>query len=163
MIRRASLRCLFIAAALLITSPRRGESGQLAHATTAAALARSADTIVLCACDAGVSSWNDTPRIIVTRHQCRVEQAFKGQPADMITVQVLGGRVGDVAMGSSATVSLAPGGDVVLMLRHSQFGPYHVVAGGADGVLPVSPAPQRTVRGMSLPDFARWVATEAAR
>lgn len=144
-------------------STRPAAGGQQSTAASTAALARSADTIVLGSCDAGVSSWSDDSRVIVTRHLCHVEQAFKGQPSDTLTVQVLGGRVGDIEMGSSASISLSPGADVVLLLRRSQFGSYHVVAGGADGVLSVSAAPQRTVRGMSLSDFAHWVAAEAAQ
>ena len=159
---RSRFLTMFAGAVVLVAAAGRSEGGELAPPASAAALVRDADAVVLCACDAGVSSWNDSPHIIVTRHSCRVEQAFKGQPADTVTVQVLGGRVGDVTMGSSASVSLASGADVVLMLRRSQFGAYQVIAGGSDGVLPVSKTPQRTVRGMSLPDFARWV-SEAAR
>jgi hypothetical protein len=122
------------------------------------ALARTADAVVLTSCDDGVSQWTGDPAIIVTRHQCRVEQAFKGRPGDSVTVQVLGGRVGDVTMDASAGSSVPAGVDAVLLLRRSHFGNYYVIAGGAAGVLPVTGARERrTVSGMSLDAFSRLV------
>ncbi|HVN84107.1 MAG TPA: hypothetical protein VMW17_04590 [Candidatus Binatia bacterium] len=135
---------------------------QQARPAAVADLARSADTIVLTACDAGASRWLDEPHIIVTAHSCHVERAFKGQTDQVVTVQVLGGTVGTTGMISSGSVSLTAGADLVLMLQRSRFGDYYVVAGGAGGVLPVARrVGQRTVRGMSLDDFSHWVDAEA--
>ena len=144
---------------VLLVHPARGQQARLA---AVADLARAADAIVLTTCDAGESRWTGEPPIIVTAHQCRVERAFKGQPEQVVTVQVLGGTVGTAGMASSASVSLAAGADTVLLLRRSQFGNYYVISGGAGGALPVvRRAQQRTVRGMSLDDFGRWVNVEA--
>jgi hypothetical protein len=149
--------------ALLPAVTRRAVAGQARRAAAPVAVARSAEMIVLGNCEVGTSLWTGDPPIIVTQHQCHVERTFKGGPAETVTVQVLGGRVGDVTMDSSASVRLTPGADVVLLLRHSQFGPYAVVAGGARGVLPVvRTAQQRSVHGMSLADFGSWVSAEAA-
>jgi hypothetical protein len=121
-------------------------------------LARTADAIVLTSCDSDGAAWSGDPPIIVTRYRCRVERAFKGQAADPVMVQVLGGRMGKVSMDASAGAKLTPGTSMVLMLRRSQFGPYYVVAGGTSGALPVTgPLGKRRVRGMALDDFARWV------
>ncbi|MBI1815218.1 MAG: hypothetical protein HYR72_09595 [Deltaproteobacteria bacterium] len=122
------------------------------------ALVRSADAVALSRCDRGVSSWSGDPPIIVTRQQCRVVRAFKGQPAEQISVQTLGGQVGDVSMSASAGAAIAPDTDAVLLLRRSEFGAYYVVNGGAAGALSVAggyTAP--TVDGRSFDDFARWV------
>lgn len=154
---RMSRRAL-LGVALLMLAPAApaAENGRAADISTPA-LVRSADAIVLAACEGGTSSWIDEPHIIVTRYDCRVEQSFKGQTDATLTVQVLGGTVGDVTMDSSASVSVAPDADLVLLLRRSQFGSHYVINGGASGVLPVSSDPQRKIHGMPLADFAHWV------
>ena len=121
-------------------------------------LARVADTVVLTRCDTGASAWTGDPPIIVTRHQCRVARVFRGQPAEAVTVQVLGGRVGDVSMAASAGGALTADADMVLLLQRSEFGPYYVITGGASGALVVSGGPAHpAVAGMTLDEFARLV------
>jgi hypothetical protein len=125
---------------------------------TLASLVRNAEAVVLARCDPSASEWDGDPPIIVTRHHCRIEQAFKGDPGTTVTVQTLGGRVGDVTMTASAGATLAGDAAFVLLLQRSAFGDYFVVAGGADGALRVSGAyAQRAVAGMPLETFGRWV------
>jgi hypothetical protein len=147
---------LLLPLVLALAAP--GWAGQSASTDSVLGLAQTADAIVLTSCDDGASRWTGDPPIIVTRHQCRVERAFKGQPGDTISVQVLGGRVGDVTMNASTGLSVGPGVDAVLLLRRSEFGPYYVIAGGSAGVLPVTGARERrSVQGMSLEAFGHWV------
>jgi len=118
-------------------------------------LLRAADAVVLAHCDAGVSAWEGSPPIIVTRHQCAVERLFRGAAASSVTVAVLGGQVGGVGMQASAGATMTAA-DSVLLLRHSAFDDYFVIAGGTAGQLPVTTvAGERRVRGMSLDAFAR--------
>jgi len=147
----------FMLALVVVSGASRVYAGQQ-HVADLSALVRSADAVVLSRCDTPTSSWTGDPPIIVTRHACRIEQTFKGDAGAAVTVQTLGGRVGDVTMSASAGATLTAGTDFVLLLQRSTFGDYYVVAGGADGALPVSGAyAQRVVSGMSLDNFARWV------
>lgn len=115
-----------------------------------------ADAVVLTRCDPGTSAWTGDPPIIVTEHRCHVSRVFKGDPADSISIHVLGGQVGDVGMAASAGGGVSTDADMVLLLQRSQFGPYYVIAGGARGVMRVSGSPERpTVAGLTLDDFAR--------
>ncbi|MBI4516078.1 MAG: hypothetical protein HY699_09725 [Deltaproteobacteria bacterium] len=133
-------------------------AGQPAALATLQQLVRAADTVVLAHCDSGESKWADAPPIIVTRRQCQVERAFKGSTGATLTLQTLGGRVGDVVMGSSALTASVPANvAVVLLLRRSQFGSHYVLAGGAGAAVALAySAGQYTIHGMALEDFARW-------
>jgi hypothetical protein len=137
---------------------------QLDNRAALQALVRSADAVALSRCDRGTSSWSGDPPIIVTRQQCRIARAFKGQPAEQISVQTLGGQVGDVSMSASVGAAIAPDTDAVLLLRRSEFGAYYVVNGGAAGALPVAGGyATPTIDGRSFDDFARWVAEVGTR
>ncbi len=134
-------------------------AGQLrADAVRLAELAQAADAVVLTRCAAGTSAWTGDPPIIVTRHQCRVTRVFRGQPAETVSVQVLGGRLGDQSMAASAGGAVTVDADMVLLLRRSEFGPYYIITGGASGALVVSGGPAHpAVAGMPLDEFARRV------
>ncbi len=117
-----------------------------------------ADTVVLTRCDPGTSTWTGDPPIIVTEHRCHVSRVFKGQPADSISIHVLGGQVGDVGMAASAGGDVSAAAEMVLLLQHSRFGAYYVITGGASGAIRVSGSPENpTAAGMPLDDFARLV------
>jgi len=124
-------------------------------------LAREADTIVLGVCTSTRSAWDEQHRWIVTTAEVRTQRTFKGRAADTVTVRLLGGRVGDVEMIASKSATLLPGEQAILFLRQSRFGPYHVVAGGQRGTLPVAIDPQSgevRLRGaMSIGDFQRLI------
>lgn len=128
------------------------------------ALAAQADAIVLATCVATDSDWDPELQVIVTRATVRVDRSFTGDAGPLLTVHLLGGRVGRHGMGAAHGPALAPGERSVLFVRRSRHGPYFVVCGGAAGKLPVRARADGTehIEGMEADDldaFAAWAAT----
>jgi hypothetical protein len=146
------------AALLVLAAASPALSGQDLPVPGQAATAGQGDSLVLASCDSGISQWSGDPPVIVTRHRCLVERTFLGATQTSITLQVLGGQIGEVSMGASAGAVLPPSADVVLRVRASEFGSYYVLVGGQFGALPVSGVgSQRKVGGVSLDEFERGV------
>ncbi len=128
----------------------------------AAQLAREADTVALGTCESAQTSWDEEHRFIVTTVQFRPSQTFKGAAAKTLTVKLLGGEVGNEGMNASHSATLAAGEETLLFLRRSQFGPYYVVWGGADGKLAVhadAASGTRLIGGtLPLDAFGQWLA-----
>jgi hypothetical protein len=140
-------------------APARAQDRSLHRLAT---LVKEADAIVLGTCESAVSTWDERHRFIATRATVRTSRQFKGTIGDTVTVQTLGGQVGDVGMVASHGASLAAGEPAVLFLRRSQYGPYFVIWGGEDGKLPVRASPSGAVTigagaSMDLDGFAAWV------
>jgi hypothetical protein len=152
-----------IAAALLIAGAAGAAGLPMNRLAT---LAREADAILLGTCETSTATWDEQHRFIVTRSTVRSRRHFKGPAAETITVQTLGGTVGDVGMTASHAAALTRGERSILFLRRSQYGPYYVIWGGDDGKLPVRESSDGTMtvgtaEPMDLDGFAAWVeATE---
>jgi hypothetical protein len=109
-----------------------------------AGLARTADVIVAGECAAERSSWDQGSGVIVTTIEFRPQRFYKGEPARVLTIKTLGGRVGDESMAASHGASLAGGEQVLLFLKRSEFGDYFVVAGGEAGKLRLDALPEQS-------------------
>jgi hypothetical protein len=103
-------------------------------------LAAQSDIIAVGECADESSGWEDQG-LITTTVRFRLHRVFKGSVSRALTVKVLGGRVGDESMSASHGATLAAGEQVVLFLKHSEFGDYYVVAGGEQGKVVVDEVP----------------------
>ncbi len=158
--RAALVAALFsTASTLLVTS--RTSAADASLGTQYVALAQRADLIAFGTCEAAESSWDDQHRFIITALRFRPRRSFKGHSPSIVTVKTLGGQIGMEGMIASHSAAMSSGEDAVLFLQHSRFGDYYVLAGGADGKLPVRTDARsgRTMIGgaISLDDFDQVV------
>lgn len=131
--RHAAL--LLLCLPLLAAETRAGATQPARHLR---GLAAQADIVALATCESAESRWDPDHRFIVTRSTVRLDRSFKGDPAHgTITVDTLGGRVGDVGMGASHAATLSAGETSVLFLRRARGGAAFIVWGGDRGKLPV--------------------------
>ena len=156
-----SIFLLFLLGILLTPNarPARAQDRSLGRLAT---LVNEADAIVLGTCESAVSTWDEHHHFIVTRSTVRTRRQFKGMTDETVTVQTLGGTIGDEGMVASHGASLRQGEPAVLFLKRSQYGPYFVIWGGEDGKLQVEESPSgAAVIGagtpMDLDSFAAWV------
>jgi hypothetical protein len=131
------MRTPVLAAALLCAAALDPLRSDAAEANRLAALARASDAVVQAICVRTESAWDPTGRIIITRAELRTDRVFVGQAAAQpLTVQTLGGQVGDIRMGASHGATVTTGESAVFFLQRRDDHTY-VVAGGSDGKLPV--------------------------
>jgi hypothetical protein len=140
-------------------------AGGEAPASSLRQLARHAELIAFGRCQSAESSWDEQHRFIVTTIRFQPRRTFKGVAGDSLTVKVLGGQVGDQGMAASHSATMGTGEEAVLFLQRSRFGDYFVVAGGADGKLPVARSTRSgrpLIRGaLSLDAFGNLLADPA--
>ena len=109
-------------------------------------LVAKADHIVVAAAVGQKSRW-DRYGHIVTDVTLSVKEGLKGafDAGDRISVTVLGGTIGDLAMRVPGEASFKPGGSAIVFLREvSSLGELRVV-GMSQGVLPLKQEPDRLV------------------
>jgi len=167
MITRTLKQLLRSACFIALLLPLATAAGGEAPVSSLRQLARRADLIAFGHCQSAQSGWDEQHRFIVTTIRFQPRRTFKGTAGDSVTVKVLGGQVGDQAMTASQSTAMRTGEEAVLFLQRSRFGDYFVIAGGADGKLPVvrsTRSGRPLIRGaLSLDDFGHLLAgpTEA--
>ena len=165
MITRTLKQLLRSACFIALLLPLATAAGGEAPVSSLRQLARRADLIAFGHCQSAQSGWDEQHRFIVTTIRFQPRRTFKGTAGDSVTVKVLGGQVGDQAMTASQSTAMRTGEEAVLFLQRSRFGDYFVIAGGADGKLPVvrsTRSGRPLIRGaLSLYDFGNLLADPA--
>jgi hypothetical protein len=115
-----SLFCFSFACTLLLAAaPAR--STQLIPRTLSE-LAAGAPLIFVGRCESVSCHWNDDRSLILTAYRFRVLRALKGDPGTTITLDEIGGRLGDLGLSVPSIPSYAVGEEVLLFVHRTELG-----------------------------------------
>jgi hypothetical protein len=115
------------------------------------ALALKSDLVLVARCVEARSFWDEERRLVMTAVKLQSLRTIKGAHTPEVEVRILGGRVGDLALGASHAVTVAPGEEMLGFLRPSAHGPYHVFTGGDEGKLTITEGTVPVGRGALIP------------
>ena len=85
-------------------------------------LAAGADLIFVGRCEAVAAHWNADHTLIYTANRFRIGRALKGAPGETITLEELGGTVGDQRLDVEQTPRFSVGEEVLLCARRTELG-----------------------------------------
>jgi hypothetical protein len=85
-------------------------------------LAAGAELIFIGRCEAVSSHWNANHSLILTANRFRVLRVLKGSPGAMITLDELGGTVGNVATDAPGVPRYRAGEEVLLFVHRTELG-----------------------------------------
>ena len=94
-------------------------------------LATEADRIVLGTIGNVRTFWNNEHDTIYTEYDITVERMIKGTPATVLTVRLMGGRVGDVKLSIEGNGSMEPAERVLVVVRDQES--YSTLVGMSQG------------------------------
>ena len=97
-------------------------------------LAHGATLIFLGRCEAISCHWNPDHSLILTANRFRILRSFKGAPGPTVTLEELGGTVGDTHLEVSDAPRYAVGEEVLLFVRRTPLGRW-ATAGAGQGRL----------------------------
>jgi len=89
-------------------------------------MARTAEVVVRARCVANVTAWDAGEIWTVTTFQ--IEETWKGAPGELITVRLVGGRVGNLTSTVDGVPRFHTGEDVVLFLERTGRGDFSIVS-----------------------------------
>jgi hypothetical protein len=121
-------------AAFLLAGPARGS--QLIPRTLPE-LAAGSDLIFVGRCEAVTPHWNADHTLILTANRFRVTRALKGDPGAAITLEELGGTVGDRRLDVPDIPQFAVGEEVLLCVHRTELGRWETF-GAAQGKFSVT-------------------------
>jgi hypothetical protein len=118
---------LALGLALALAAPAR--ASQLIPRTLTE-LAAGSDLIFVGRCEAVSSHWNADHTLILTASRFRVSRIIKGQPGDSITLEELGGTVGDTTLHVSDVPRYAVGEELLLCVHRTPLGRWETFGAG---------------------------------
>jgi len=101
-----------------------------------AELSAGSDCILVGRCEAVSAHWNADHTLILTANRFRVLRAIKGAPGDTLTLEELGGRVGDTTLSVSDIPRYTVGEEVLLCAHRTSLGRWETYGAG-QGKFPI--------------------------
>jgi hypothetical protein len=93
-------------------------------------LAQESALLFIGRCEAVTCHWNDDHSLILTASRFRVTRVLKGAPGETVTLDELGGVVGDRAMDAADAPHYAVGEEVLLCVHRTELGRWVTFGGG---------------------------------
>jgi hypothetical protein len=120
--------------------------------------ARAADYVVVGTVVNVVAAWEQLPvgRIIVSHALVRVDAALKGQPGQVMPLDVEGGTIGELTLNVSDMETIARGDRAVFFVRHSNAGA-NVPNQRGNGIVKLDAANRVKGSGLTLAEIKRQV------
>jgi hypothetical protein len=138
---------LAMAATLLAVAPLPATSAVL---LTQKQLVQKSELVVRAVAESAESRWNDEGTAIMTRTTLRVTGAFKGKAPAKVTLEQLGGTVGDRTMVIEGDAHIVPGDEVVAFLKRGQSEIVHLTALAQAAYFVKNGKARRDLAGLSL-------------
>jgi hypothetical protein len=124
---RASLTTLLCCLCLGLALP--GPASQLIRRTLDE-LGAGSDIIFIGRCESVNAHWNADRTLILTANRFRVVRTIKGSPVESITLEELGGTVGDTTLRVTDAPRFAVGDEVLLCVRRTPLGRWETFGAG---------------------------------
>src|SRR5215212_6695442 len=93
-------------------------------------LASGSDLIFVGRCESVASHWNADHSLILTASRFRVARTIKGQPGETITLEELGGTVGDTTLHVSDIPRYTVGEELLLCVHRTPLGRWETFGAG---------------------------------
>src|SRR5437667_2832504 len=119
MMRRMGCSCLVLYLGLALALPARAWD---LIPRTLPELAGGAELVFMGRCEAASSHWNKDHTLILTSCRFRVSRVLRGAPQTTVTLEELGGMVGDTGMSVPDVPHYTAGEEVLLFVNRTEIG-----------------------------------------